>query len=279
MLLALTTACAKAETPERMTIGGYGYPVSESVRYKLPKALREISGLTLDDEGHLYGHADERGIVYRIDYRKGQVVSRFALEGDVRADFEGIAWLNEHLYLTTSNGRIYRTRPGSADAWMPFHAYDAELDCEVESLARDPSANRLLAACKNRPDGGKALHIYAWNPENGRWSAAPIIRLKRSALTDVFAGIGLPSPKKLQPTAMTTTSTGNLLLIAGPQKVLLELSPTGEPIAAARLDPGAHRQPEGLEMTAEGTLIIADEGDNKGANKSRGRLSIYEHEG
>ena len=204
------------------------------------------------------------------------MVSRFALEGDVRADFEGIAWMNGYLYLTTSTGRIYRTRPGPADALMPFDVYESGLDCEVESLTREPAGNRLLAACKNRPDDARAVQVYAWSSETGRWSDEPEIHLKRSALEEVLDVIDLAVPKRVQPTAMTSTPAGNLLLIAGPQKLLLELTPVGQPVAAARLNPDAHRQPEGIAMTAGGALIIADEGDGRGENKSRGRLSIYE---
>ncbi len=277
LLALLMTACAAADSGQ-MVIGGHGYDPSAAVRFKLPEVLREISGLTFDDAGTLYAHADERGIVYRIDYRAGRVLSRFALGEGVRADFEGIAWLNGDLYLTDSSGRIYRTRPGAADARMPFEQFEDELDCEVESLIGNARSGRLLAACKNRPDGGKAVHVYAFSLTDLRWTSEPVIRIRRSDFTDAFAAIGLPRPKKLQPTAMTITPAGNLLLVAGPQKVLLELSPDGRPVAAARLDADEHRQPEGIAMTEEGTLIIADEGDNKGANRSRGRLSIYERD-
>jgi len=264
---------------DQIRIGGYTYPASDALQFKLPIELREVSGLTLNHRGELFAHADERGLLYQIDYQAGRVLRRFALHGDVQADFEGIAWLDGYLYLTTSSGRIFRTRPGANGAEVPFDAFDAALDCEVESLTRHPMETTLLAACKNRPGGKKAVHIHAWNPADGKWSRTPVIRIERKALTGVFAAIGRTLPKKIQPTAMTTTGDGHLLIVAGPQKVLLELNTDGRPLAAAALDPEMHRQTEGIALTREGTLILADEGDNKGSNKSRGRLSIYEREG
>ena len=81
LLVCLLSACAEADTPDPMRIGGFEYSEADAVRYKLPKVLREISGLTLGDDDHLYGHDDERGIVYRIDYRAGRVIACVRLGG------------------------------------------------------------------------------------------------------------------------------------------------------------------------------------------------------
>ena len=265
---------ASDEAASAFSISGRTYPQNGARQFLLPDALREISGLTFDAEQRLYGHDDEQGVIYQIDYQAGRVVNRFALAGGVRADFEGISWMNEQLYLITSNGLLYEFAAGRMNEQVPFTIHTEGLDCEVEGLSRSPDRSALIAACKNPAAGKKALHLYRWAPGQSRWES--YLKVKRSAFDTAFDRLGVDRPKRFQPTGLTITPEGNLLLIAGPQKVLLEMTAEGKPLAAARLSANMHRQPEGIAMTIEGTLIIADEGDNKGARKSPGRLAVYE---
>ena len=260
---------------ETFSIAGRHYQLHDALQYALPDALREISGLTLDNDARLYAHDDERAIVYQIDYGNGRILKRFALEGGLRGDFEGIAWLDGMLYMTTSSGVLHEFAVGAADAFVPYRLVTDELDCEVEGLGRLADTSALLAACKNRPKGKKALHFYDWRPGDEAWPKEPAIKMKRSGFDASFERLAAERPGKFQPTAITATPEGHLLVIAGPQKVLLEFTADGEPVAAAKIDPDRHRQPEGIAMTASGTLIIADEGDNKGASRSAARLTIY----
>jgi uncharacterized protein YjiK len=258
-----------------ISIAGRRYQLRNAMQFSLPEALREISGLTLDDEARLYAHDDERAIIYQIDYAAGRILKRFALEGSLRGDFEGIAWLDGMLYMTTSRGVLHEFPVGAADSIVPYRLVTDALNCEVEGLSRLARASALIAACKNRPKGKKALHFHHWRPGAAAWSEKPALRLKRSEFDASFARLAVDRPEKFQPTAITSTPEGHLLVISGPQKVLLEFTADGTPVAAARIDPDRHRQPEGIAMTANGTILIADEGDNKGASRSAARLSIY----
>ncbi len=269
-------ATAASEQAAGFNVTGRTYRLDAASQYELPDVLREISGLALANGTELYGHNDEQAIIYQIDYRGGRILRRFALEGGLRADFEGIAWLAGRLYLTTSAGQLFELHPGAANAVVPYQVHTSGLDCEVEGLTGSSGQTGLIAACKNRPGGKKALHLHDWRPGSAEWSEAPAIRIRRSQFDAAFARLNRDRPEKFQPTAITTTPEGHLLMIAGPQKVLLEFTAEGVPLAAALLDPKRHPQPEGIAMTAAGTLIIADEGDNKGANRFRGRLTIYQ---
>lgn len=281
--IALTfSACADAEKPVRgadsdhqpaFEIAGRTYCAEDAIRFELPAVLEEISGLTLDDRGYLYGHDDERGVVYQIDYQAGRVTKRFGLRGGPKEDFEGIAWLQDRLFMTTSRGRLYELPPGSADEMVPWTVHTDGLHCEIEGLTRTIDRKALLAACKNRPKGKGALHFHRWQPGQAQWSRDPHIHIKRSAFDPLFEKMAVPRPGKFQPTAITVTPAGSFLFVAGPQKLLLEVSEDGSPLAAARLDPTLHRQPEGIAMTTTGLLIIADEGGRYGT--SRGQLSVY----
>ena len=46
---------------------------------RLPRRLREISGLAVTSDGRLFGHDDERAVIYEIDVEGGQIVKSFAI--------------------------------------------------------------------------------------------------------------------------------------------------------------------------------------------------------
>ena len=64
---------------------------------------------------------------------------------------------------------------------------------------------------------------------------------------------------------------GNLVLVAARQQAMLEATMAGEIVNVFMLPMERyHRQPEGIALFADGTLLLADEGGNK-----RGRLGVY----
>ena len=287
-LVLATAACGETRpAAEQFAIAGYRYSEDSLTQYLLPKALKEISGLALDTEGRLYAHDDERPRIYQIDYAAGEIIGRLELEGAPRDDFEGIAATPAHLYLTTSTGTLYESDSyvdrmsdaGSkaAGAALGYTRYAATLPCEVEGLAHLPAANRLVLACKNlrNPDPDVAIELYFWSIAGKVYEPRETMRIPWVALG------ALPGkPKRLQPTGIELTADGNYLLLAGKQRLLLEISPSGELIRAARL-PGSSRHPqtEGIAFTAAGGLLLADEaGSGGGKDQHGGRLSVYQPE-
>ena len=64
---------------------------------------------------------------------------------------------------------------------------------------------------------------------------------------------------------------GRLLIVASRQRALVEVSATGELIAAKELPlTNRHRQAEGIEVTDDARLLVSDEGGNHKA-----RLAVY----
>lgn len=271
------TACGGPPV-HRFDMAGRSYDSEHATHLSLPKPLREVSGLTAAQPGHVYAHNDEKGIIYVIDYTAPRLVARMPLAGDLEADFEGIASLGGRLFLITSSGTLYETRVEAGEEPLPVTRHPGGLECEVEGLTAAADGGSLLAACKNLPADGTDITIYAWYPETAVYGASPALSAPlarvRQFLAERFPEI--PSPKKIQPTGIETTATGNLLILAGRQHLLLEFTPEGTPVAAAALDPAVHRQAEGIALTADGHLLVASEGDGKGEKKTAGVISIYE---
>ena len=275
LLASLTCLTSGTAFAEESLLGGKAYAADRLTQFRLPEVLVEISGLALAGDD-LYAHDDELGVIYQIDYEAGRVLSRFALEGAVRADFESITFVGERLFLTTSSGDIFETRIGAAESRVPYRRHEGEVDCEVEGLAADAAGRGLFLACKNLDNDRKDLVIHRWDLDAERLDPEPALHIRKKQWRRYFEAADEAVPKKLQLTALTTTPTGGYLAIAGPQKLLLELTGNGKLIATLPLDERSHRQPEGLALTRRGQLIVADEGDNKGSRRSPGLLSIYE---
>ena len=66
--------------------------------------------------------------------------------------------------------------------------------------------------------------------------------------------------------------SGALVMVAGPQRRIIEISPTGELLAGRALKPKLHRQPEGLAFAPDRTLLISDE-----AAGARATLTAYSY--
>jgi uncharacterized protein YjiK len=228
-------------------------------KWFLPKELREISGLTLTNDGRLLAQTDEIGKVWELDYRRGILVKRFALgEGGVHGDFEGITVVDSVLFLLTSKGKLYEFHEGANHADVGYEEHDTGLRdaCEFEGVAYDRTINSLLLACKHVLDSTahNAIVIYRWRLNAD--SAGRVSRL----VVPVSSVVGTNDWKSFHPSDITIDPcSGNYVLIASKERGLIEITPTGAPVMARPLPPD-HIQPEGIAITKDSILIISDEG-------------------
>ena len=272
--LLASTGCGgntshKTKAPESGELGGtlgrYAFAVP-SLQWNLPKRLREISGLAATEDGRVFGHDDERGVVYELDYRAGRIVKSFGDES-IRDDFEGIAIAGLDFYLMTSNGRIYRTREGQDGERVTFSVAETGLGerCELEGLAWDADARMLLLPCKlPRTSQLKGrIAVFAFSPVLSRLVPGSGFEVdERDLASRIGAEHFNPSSIEMSP--------GGVLLLAGRQHALAEIDRAGGIVAAVRLSKTYHRQPEGVTLSPEGDLIVADEGE-----EGRSRLAVY----
>ena len=266
------TACSHAsDSASGQGIGRFALDSESLQQWKLPKKLKEISGLALTPDDRLLAIGDEQAIVYELDYQNGKIVKAFAL-GDpiVLADFEGIAVLNDLVYLVTSKGRIYETAEGNDGDRMRYKTFKTGLGkrCEIEGLAQDVQAGTLLLACKRSRLKGEDAHmsIFVWSPVTRAVLHDREIVIPADEIADKL------DKKRVSPSAIVVDpETSNLYGVAGPQRAIFELEPNGELIDAIILPlADRHRQAEGIEITRDGRLLIADEG-----GKKKARLGVY----
>ena len=261
-----------AVSKRKISLESYRLNVEVATHWKLPGRLEEISGLTMTIDNRLLAHNDERGVIFEIDYRNGSIVKAFQLAdmaNPVADDFEGIAAIDDQIYLVTSSGRLYECREGAAGASVLFNIYTTGIgrDCEIEGLAYDESRRALLLMCKGsrRAALEELLVVYYWSIDEKQLSedahtVIPVIEFSRH--------IG---GKKFQPSGIERHPvSGNYFVVAARQRAIAEVTPGGQVVAVRQLPARWHRQVEGITFAADGALIVADEGAG-----GRARLTLY----
>jgi hypothetical protein len=134
--------------------------------------------------------------------------------------------------------------------------------CEFEGLEA-AADGRLLLPCKvsRRARRSPRLIVLAWSPLHGPDQETP-------ALDVSFETLGRP----MHPSAIALSPSGTLVLLFGREHAIGEFALDGSVRALWSLDPQRHPQPEGLAITPDGLLLIADEAPSR---HGHGMLTVY----
>ena len=241
-----------------------GKPTSE---VHLDKSLREISGIAFTADGRLLAHGDEHGLVWQLDPGSGKVLKRFGLgrAGHVlKGDFEDIQVVNGRVFLVTSGGEIVAGSEGADGAVVSTANVAEELQgaCEVEGLAWDEPTHAFLLLCKEVVSRRWRDAVIVLGVNSETWQLEPKPRmiipehdLERATGTKGFHGSAMVRHPR----------TGTYLLLAGPEKAYAEVDAAGRVLGGGKLDGKHHRQPEGIAIAPDLSLLISDEGGGKDA--------------
>ncbi len=247
------------------------YNLKELKQLKLSNYLKEISGLAASDDGRIFCHDDERGIVYQIDYTNGKIVKRFAAGSNIlRRDFEGIAIVKDKFYLITSSGDIYEFTevPNGKSSKSKLYKTGLTVSYNIEGLCYDPLTNSLLIACKGYP--GKNLNgyraVYSFSLKGKKLNPTPRFLLSLKYLDKKF-GIKNFSPSAIE----YNLKTGTFFILSSHVKAVIEISPDGKVLEGISLSGRAHKQPEGITFTKDMKMLISDEGRG-----GHGTITIYD---
>ncbi len=246
------------------------YNYKSHKQFKLSHHLKEISGLAYTEDGRIFTHDDERGIVYQLNYKNGKVLKRFAVANKIPdRDFEGIAIAKDKFYLITSSGDIYifNETGNGKNSKSKIYRTGLTVSYNIEGLCYDSLTNSLLIACKSYP--GKKLKgyraVYSFDLKEKKIKPKPRFLLSLKLLDKKYEF------KNFSPSAIEYNSkTGTFFILSSHVKSLIEVSPEGKILNGISLSGKIHTQPEGLTFTKDMKMIISDEG--KGG---RGTITIY----
>jgi len=262
----------QAVLEKKISLESYDLKVETATHWKLPGRLKEISGLAMTLDNQLLAHNDEKGVIHEIDYRNGTILKAFQLadmKDPVNGDFEGIATVNDRVYLVTSSGRIYEGSRGTDEESVLYNIYSTGVGraYEIEGLAHDASQRALLLMCKDARSAElkEQLVIYHWSIDTKQLIEEAHIVIPVIEFTRHIGG------KEFQPSGIERhPESGNYFVVAARQGAIAEITPDGQVVAAKRFPAKWHRQTEGITFDADGALIIADEGAG-----GKARLTVY----
>ena len=256
----------------KISLESYTLNEETATHLKLSSHLEEISGLAMTRDNRLLAHNDERGVIFEIDYQNGSIAKAFQLsdmKNPVASDFEGIATIDDQIYLVTSSGRLYECREGTAGESVLFNVYTTGVgrDCEIEGLTYDESKRALLLMCKDArsEDMEGQLAVYHWSIDEKQLSKDAHTVIPVVEFSQHIKG------KNFQPSGIERhPMSGNYFIVAARQGAIAEITPGGQVVAVREFPAQWHRQVEGITFAADGTLIVSDEGAGK-----RARLTLY----
>ncbi|MFW6093028.1 MAG: SdiA-regulated domain-containing protein [Pseudomonadota bacterium] len=236
-------------------------------QWSLPAGLEEASGLVHLTPGRLLTHDDNVSTLWRLEYGDGVTAAPLAHQPPrIDGDFEAVTVAHGRVLLLASPGLLYHAAgdPAAGGVAGPWRKCPTGIErrCNFEGLAVTGSRRALVAACKypRHPVAG-AITLYELPAPETR--ARPLI----VDVTPVTAALSLA---RLRPSALAwAPARERLLVLAGKERVILEVSAHGDLVAWRRLPWGFHRQAEGLALAPDGALLIADEADGHVATLSR----------
>jgi hypothetical protein len=259
-LVGLTAALAGA-APAQSALDHYDLAGAPAWRVELPLALAEVSGLAVAEDGRVYAHGDEQATIFRFDLATRRLAERFGLAGRsglLHADFEDIQVVAGRLFLVTSAGVVYEGRVAGDGRLVGATRRTAGFGgrCEVEGMVWDPPTRSLLLLCKQVRSRRwrNQVVILAVSTETWRVEPEPRILVPEARLEAVTGA------KRFSGSAIARhPRTGSFILLAGPQAVYAEIDVTGRVLGGGSLDRRRHRQPEGVAIAPDLTLLISDE--------------------
>ncbi len=241
----------------------------------LPKVLEEISGIALsEEEQFLFAVQDEKGLIFKIDKQKGEVLSHFEFWKD--GDYEDIEVVNGKIYVLKNTGTIYEvTYPDTPSQSVNKYNLYLTDDNDAEGLTYDSNNDRLLIACKKSMNDESQRQIYAFDIDSKKISEQPVFLINHEEIVSFLETH--PALKKwnklieffdpneatlaFSPSAIAIhPTTKEMYLLSSVGKILMVLDADGKLLHIEKLSKKAHCQPEGICFEADGTLFISNEG-------------------
>jgi WD40 repeat protein len=237
LLAGISLSCYHTEKKPVENSSDYNWG-SPSQVYKLPKELKEVSGIYYINSTAIACNQDEAGSVFLFNPGTKRIDKTF--EFGEPGDYEDLTKVGEDYFILRSDGTIFKHSGSNTNSFKTN--YD---QCgDYESLCFDKDNNRLILGCKK---GDKAFITF--DLSSSTFNDKPLFKLQN---------------KKLEPTAASIhPKTKELYVLCRDRILILSLDGTikREHSLAGPLFP----QPEGITFKENGDLLISNEAKKNSA--------------
>lgn len=284
-LLSFTTFSQDSDKNKLFEHANYEFPFQldkPDKLWELPKKLIEISGLSFIDKQRIACIQDEKGNVYVFNLKTGEIEQKIDFGDD--GDYEGIEIIENDAWILKSNGTLYKVKDYLKDAEPHVKKYATVLSGknDAEGLTFDPINNSLLIACKGHPfvddKAGKEFKaIYSFDLKRKQIDLKPFLLIEMDTIKyyknyNTMARLGIEllayfdaskGDVSFQPSGIAIHPiSGNIFVLASVGNLLIVYSRAGEMLTMTALKSKFHPKPEGICFSSDGTLYIANEGDD-----------------
>lgn len=256
--LIIVSACSTKDKPPQYD---FGHPKV----IKLQKELREISGLSYYKKDKLIGVQDEKGCLYEIDLGKEKITEAFKFHK--KGDFEGVEFVAPHAYAVDSDGDVFHIEYLDSKRQRDFKR-ETHLNkgLEIEGLMYHIPKEKLWLLSKVNSKTPYSRYFFEYDPKTKQLNKNPIVTVNLKVIIDKYE-----NPEKFKPTAASMhPNTHHIYLLDSYLNRIIILKKDGRYVQTIQFPKKLFRQPEGLTFLPDGTMIIADEGQDH-----RGRLFIF----
>ena len=274
VILAVTSSLSRKATNafDTFSIGyDFKHPLSTIV---LPDTLREISGVTTIDSVTLGCIQDENGVLFLYDL-KSRNIKQF-IEFHVDGDYEGLAKIDNDIYVLRSDGAIFQVSNYGAPNFTTI-THQTEIPAlNNEGFCYDKENNRLLIGCKGKLGKGPELkdmrYIFGFDLANKSLSEKPVYSFDVRSVKKFVQENDIPVPTKTkksgeEPDIKLMISalaihpkTKDLYVLSAADHLLLVYNNDRELVYVEALDPKTFNKAEGLTFMNDGSLYISNEG-------------------
>jgi len=227
--------------------------------WKLPKILKEISGIAWLSKNTIVAVQDEDGILFIYDLKKSNIVEQIRFAGF--GDYEGIAIYNKDAYVMRSDGVLYevlRFRESDKKISKFKTAFSSKND--IESLTLDIKNRHLITTPKAKDLQDNSFKgLYHIPIDSKQMDLQPKISIdmnddalkayKKKKIYETFS----PSDIVIHP------KTGEYYVLEGKRPKLMILNREGVIKKVIKLKSDDFPQPEGITFSPQGTLYISTE--------------------
>lgn len=239
-------------------------------KYFLPYVLTEISGMFFEPPSSIFTVQDEDGVLFKYNLESRKIVS--SIKFHKPGDFEGVEKVDDMIYVLESDGDLHFFPYTELDHYQS-DKIETKLESknDTEGLGYDPKTKRLLIACKEKSELGKAEHkddraVYQFDIETKNLIEEPLFLISTEDLKAFFEehkDISYDIERiRFKPSAIAYNPVDDYFyILASIGKLLIVLNREGEIMASYAIPPSLLSQPEGICFSPRGDMYISSEGE------------------